>query len=91
MNEDHKEIYLEPQFVPQCQSEKDWYDIDGRQWCEDNVWHESDYSGVKPTRYIRADIHDKELLRLAFIAGAKMGRAESNIGFEAWHEKLNQE
>lgn len=89
MSEDYKEIYLEPLFTPECEGERDWYGPEGRQWCQDNVWHESDYCGVESTRYIRADIYDKELLRLAFIAGAKMGRGESELGFEAWYENLN--
>lgn len=49
---DHEAIYLEPK-----QDDPNNYNIEGRQWCQDNVWPtdpvEDERSGVK---YIRADI-----------------------------------
>ena len=36
-----KVIYLQP-FCPDCYEEgKEYFDHDGRQWCEDDVWAEA--------------------------------------------------
>lgn len=61
---DHKYIYLEPLFEPRCDGEQDWYDTDGRQWCQDDVWSEHDYHGVKATRYIRSDLYKEQEIDL---------------------------
>lgn len=48
--EDHEIIYLEPD-----------YSEEGRCWCLDNVWHESDYGGVNATKYIRYDLYESKI------------------------------
>lgn len=64
MSEDHKKIWLEPLFTPSKEGETDWYDCEGRKWCQDNVWAAEDYDGAEATKYIRADLAQQEIEQL---------------------------
>jgi hypothetical protein len=46
--EDHREIWLE------CKCAENGYE--GRQWCQDNVFENCEECGLKPVKYIRADL-----------------------------------
>jgi hypothetical protein len=60
---DHAEIWLEPKAAE--------YTEEGRMWCQDQVWDESDGT---PQRYIRADLHDAAQSEIA-----KLREAHGNL------------
>jgi hypothetical protein len=51
---DHAEIWLEPKAAE--------YTEEGRMWCQDQVWDESDGT---PQRYVRSDLHDAAQAEIA--------------------------
>lgn len=51
---DHERIWLEPNCA----------DAEERNWCEDDLWGECDECGIKPTQYIRADLHTNRIAEM---------------------------
>jgi hypothetical protein len=52
MSSEHKIIYLEPIEGPHDEDQ-------GRMWCQDNVWHPSDYEGGTAAKYILFSEHEE--------------------------------
>lgn len=87
---DHEIIYLEPLFTPQIANEVEWYEPEGRTWCQDDVWHTSDYCGISPTKYIRYDLYESKCKDLEAYIGIAIENANQKAELEALREERTE-